>query len=72
MIKLGPLLISFWLFYRFLSLIAIDKRNIIHFAQKLFPLVICGASDIFSREGMQLLFISLSPGAKYCTRLTRW
>ena len=32
MIKLVPLLISFWLFYRFLSLTAIDKRNIIHFA----------------------------------------
>ena len=57
--------------YCFLWLIAMDKRNIIHFAQKLFPFVICEASDIFSREGMQLLFISLSPGAKHCTQLTR-
>ena len=66
-----PLLIPFWLFYRFLSLIAKHKRNIIHFVQKLFPLVICGASDTFSREGMLLLFISLSVGAKHCNRLTR-
>ena len=36
-----------------------------------FTLVISGASDIFSREGMLLLSISLSPGVKHCPRLTR-
>ena len=62
MIKLVPLLISFCLFCRFLSLIAIDKKNSIHFVQRPFPLVIHGTSDIFSREGMLLLSISFSPG----------
>ena len=61
MIKLVPLLISFWLFCCFLSLIAIDKKNSIHFVQRPFPLVIHGTSDIFSREGMLLLSISFSP-----------
>ena len=68
---LVPLLISLCLFCRFLSLIAIDKKNSIHFVQRPFPLVIRGASDIFSRERILLLSISFSPGAKHCNRLTR-
>ena len=63
MIKFGPLQTSFWLFCRFLSLIAIDKKNNnIHFVLKRFTHVISGASDIFLREGMLLLSISLSLG----------
>ena len=68
---LVPLLISLCLFCRFLSLIAIDKKNNIHFVQRPFPLVIRRASDIFSRERILLLSISFSPGAKHCNRLTR-
>ena len=61
-----------FVFVRFLLLIALDKKeNNIHFVQKPFPLVISGASDISSREGMLLLSISLSPGVKHCPRLTR-
>ena len=72
MIKLGPVKTSFWLFCRFLLLIALDKKeNNIHFVQKPYPLVISEASDTFSREGVLLLSISLSPGVKHCPRLTR-
>ena len=69
MIKLGPLQTSFRLFCRFFSHISIDKKNNIHFVQKPYHLVISGASDTFSREGMLLLSISFSPAAEHCTRL---